>query len=184
MTSDVVTSLSPDELALYDRQIRLWGVGTQQLIRQAKVALIVGRQELLFQEILKNLLLNGIGRIALYLLPCDFSSTNGSIFTNLSEWAADLNPTVSLIECSPSLIDYRQHDLVMLIELKEEEKVWLFGCFKSFHLRSSLLSTRPTCKESHTFGSLQKGPWGFWQMISVPRMPIGMKHGKKHSSSL
>ncbi|RKF56158.1 DNA damage tolerance protein RHC31 [Erysiphe neolycopersici] len=47
-----------DEIALYDRQIRLWGVQAQEKIRKAKVLLI--RMKALANEIAKNLVLAGI----------------------------------------------------------------------------------------------------------------------------
>ncbi|POS84603.1 hypothetical protein EPUL_003719 [Erysiphe pulchra] len=50
--------ISADEIALYDRQIRLWGVQAQEKIRNAKVLLI--RMKALASEIAKNLVLAGI----------------------------------------------------------------------------------------------------------------------------
>jgi ubiquitin-like 1-activating enzyme E1 A len=51
-------SITADEIALYDRQIRLWGVQAQENIRRAKV-LLVGIKGL-GNEIAKNLVLAGI----------------------------------------------------------------------------------------------------------------------------
>lgn len=53
-----VAGISADEIALYDRQIRLWGVQAQEKIRNAKVLLI--RMKALANEIAKNLVLAGI----------------------------------------------------------------------------------------------------------------------------
>jgi len=53
--------ISADEIALYDRQIRLWGVKAQENIRSANVLLISVKA--LGTEIAKNLILNGIGSI-------------------------------------------------------------------------------------------------------------------------
>jgi ubiquitin-like 1-activating enzyme E1 A len=53
----------PDEIALYDRQIRLWGIQAQERIRSSKVLLISVRA--LSNEVAKNLVLAGIGSITL-----------------------------------------------------------------------------------------------------------------------
>jgi ubiquitin-like 1-activating enzyme E1 A len=51
-------SITADEIALYDRQIRLWGVQAQENIRAANI-LLVGIKGL-GNEIAKNLVLAGI----------------------------------------------------------------------------------------------------------------------------
>lgn len=48
----------PDEIALYDRQIRLWGIKAQEKIRNARILLITIRA--LGAEVAKNLVLAGI----------------------------------------------------------------------------------------------------------------------------
>lgn len=58
MTAD---EISKDEIALYDRQIRLWGVQAQENIRKAKILLISAKA--LANEIAKNLVLAGIGSL-------------------------------------------------------------------------------------------------------------------------
>lgn len=52
-----------DEIALYDRQIRLWGMQAQQKIRNANVLLIT--MKALANEIAKNLVLAGIGSLTI-----------------------------------------------------------------------------------------------------------------------
>ncbi|RMZ83590.1 hypothetical protein DV738_g946, partial [Chaetothyriales sp. CBS 135597] len=54
-----VEPISADEIALYDRQIRLWGVKAQEKIRSANI-LLVGIKGL-GNEIAKNLVLAGVG---------------------------------------------------------------------------------------------------------------------------
>ncbi|KAJ9612127.1 E1 ubiquitin-activating protein aos1 [Cladophialophora chaetospira] len=51
--------ISADEIALYDRQIRLWGMAVQEKLRQANV-LLIGIKGL-GSEIAKNLVLAGVG---------------------------------------------------------------------------------------------------------------------------
>ena len=55
--------LSADEMALYDRQIRLWGAQAQERIRSANVLLISLRA--LGTEIAKNLTLAGISSLTI-----------------------------------------------------------------------------------------------------------------------
>jgi len=55
--------ITADEIALYDRQIRVWGLEAQNRIRSANV-LLVGLKAL-GTEIAKNLILNGIGSITI-----------------------------------------------------------------------------------------------------------------------
>jgi len=50
-----------DEIALYDRQIRLWGMQAQERLRNANILLV--NIKALGNEIAKNLVLAGIGSI-------------------------------------------------------------------------------------------------------------------------
>lgn len=53
--------LSEDEIALYDRQIRLWGLAAQTNMRIAKVLLVnIGS---IGTEVAKNIVLSGIGHL-------------------------------------------------------------------------------------------------------------------------
>ncbi|KAJ5445067.1 Ubiquitin/SUMO-activating enzyme E1 [Penicillium cf. griseofulvum] len=56
-------SISADEIALYDRQIRLWGVHAQEKIRSANILLITVKA--LANEVAKNLVLAGIGSLTI-----------------------------------------------------------------------------------------------------------------------
>jgi ubiquitin-like 1-activating enzyme E1 A len=55
--------LSADEIALYDRQLRLWGMEAQNRMRKAHVLLITIKA--LGNEIAKNLVLAGIGSLTI-----------------------------------------------------------------------------------------------------------------------
>lgn len=57
------SSLSRDEIALYDRQIRLWGAQAQERIRSANILLISLRA--LGTEIAKNLTLAGVSSLTI-----------------------------------------------------------------------------------------------------------------------
>ncbi|TQV92609.1 hypothetical protein V2A60_009083 [Cordyceps javanica] len=56
-------SISADEIALYDRQIRLWGMAAQAKIQGANILLITMRA--LANEVAKNLVLAGIGSLTI-----------------------------------------------------------------------------------------------------------------------
>ncbi|KAG2412707.1 hypothetical protein HFD88_010264 [Aspergillus terreus] len=56
-------SISADEIALYDRQIRLWGVKAQEKLRSANILLITFKA--LANEVAKNLVLAGIGTLTI-----------------------------------------------------------------------------------------------------------------------
>ncbi|KAK4165380.1 DNA damage tolerance protein RHC31 [Cladorrhinum sp. PSN259] len=62
-TAPAVSSngISADEIALYDRQIRLWGMKAQEKIRNANILIIT--MKALANEIAKNLVLAGIGSL-------------------------------------------------------------------------------------------------------------------------
>jgi ubiquitin-like 1-activating enzyme E1 A len=62
-TTYVAPGLSADELALYDRQIRLWGAQAQERIRNAHILLVSLRA--LGTEIAKNLTLAGISSLTI-----------------------------------------------------------------------------------------------------------------------
>ncbi|TDZ60692.1 DNA damage tolerance protein RHC31 [Colletotrichum trifolii] len=58
-----VNGMSADEIALYDRQIRLWGMKAQEKIRSANILIIT--MKALANEIAKNLVLAGIGSLTI-----------------------------------------------------------------------------------------------------------------------
>ncbi|QPH12654.1 hypothetical protein C2857_004915 [Epichloe festucae Fl1] len=56
-------TVSADDVALYDRQIRLWGMAAQQKIQNAHILLVTMRG--LAHEVAKNLVLAGVGSVTL-----------------------------------------------------------------------------------------------------------------------
>ncbi|KAL1894699.1 E1 ubiquitin-activating protein aos1 [Sporothrix stenoceras] len=60
---DARSGMTEDEIALYDRQIRLWGMRAQEKLRSAHVLLVTVRA--LGNEIAKNLVLAGIGSLTI-----------------------------------------------------------------------------------------------------------------------
>ncbi|PJF17557.1 hypothetical protein PSACC_02671 [Paramicrosporidium saccamoebae] len=105
--------LSKEDEALYDRQIRLWGRDAQQKIRNGQVV-IGGQFTGVAHEIVKNLVLKGIGKIMLLTWGNDSEaqsqtldtssflfrpegSTNLDIARGIVSQAALMNPTVELV---------------------------------------------------------------------------------------
>ncbi|KAI9661666.1 MAG: hypothetical protein M1821_008904 [Bathelium mastoideum] len=98
--------ISADEIALYDRQIRLWGVQAQEKIRSANILLVSIRA--LANEIAKNLVLAGIRSITLVDhevvtqddLGSQFLVSEADVGQNRAEAAAiqirKLNPRVAV----------------------------------------------------------------------------------------
>ena len=104
------TTISADDIALYDRQIRLWGVEAQKKIQSANV-LLVGMKAL-GNEIAKNLVLAGIGALTIMDhglvteedLSAQFLVTAANINQNRAQAALPqlqkLNPKVALFQDS------------------------------------------------------------------------------------
>ncbi|KAF1915532.1 hypothetical protein BDU57DRAFT_451855 [Ampelomyces quisqualis] len=100
------SNISADEIALYDRQIRLWGVQAQEKIRTANILIVSIKA--LANEIAKNLVLAGIGSITLADhevvtdedLGAQFFISEADIGKNRAEAAAPqvqkLNPRVKV----------------------------------------------------------------------------------------
>ncbi|KZF19181.1 hypothetical protein L228DRAFT_241853 [Xylona heveae TC161] len=99
-------TISADEIALYDRQIRLWGVKAQEKLRTANILLI--SMKALANEVAKNLVLAGIGSLTIVdhelVSPDDLCSqffiTDDDVGKNRADAAAPhirkLNPRVTL----------------------------------------------------------------------------------------
>ncbi|KAI1085656.1 hypothetical protein F5B20DRAFT_519231 [Whalleya microplaca] len=107
-------SLSAEDIALYDRQLRLWGMEAQQKIQCANVVLIT--MKALANEIAKNLVLAGIGSLTVVDdklvteadLGAQFFLSEEDIGQNRAQAAAEriqkLNPRVKVIADSGSIM--------------------------------------------------------------------------------
>ncbi|KAI0013626.1 hypothetical protein F4779DRAFT_562457 [Xylariaceae sp. FL0662B] len=107
-------TLSAEDIALYDRQLRLWGVEAQQKIQSANVVLIT--MKALANEIAKNLVLAGIGSLTVVDdqivteadLGAQFFLSEENIGQSRAQAAAEriqkLNPRVKVIADSGSIM--------------------------------------------------------------------------------
>ena len=136
MTASDSNKLSADEIALYDRQIRLWGMAAQANMRSARVLLVnIGS---IGTEVAKNVVLSGIGN--LYVLDehvvreedlgCQFLLTKGDVGAQRAQACLprlqDLNPRVNLqVDCAALASKPREFfqgfDLIVATELRSEE---------------------------------------------------------------
>lgn len=73
--STSMRALTGEEQALYDRQIRLWGVEAQRKLASSHVLLVCDMTCVLAQEIAKNIVLAGIARLVVQK-PVDDSAEN------------------------------------------------------------------------------------------------------------
>ncbi|VEU24181.1 DEKNAAC105392 [Brettanomyces naardenensis] len=144
MTEDNTKSLTEDEIKLYDRQIRLWGVEAQGNLRNSRILLInltsVG------VEICKNLVLGGVGGITVvdgsFVLEQDLnvnffidSSSVGQLKVKASERRIEeLNPRVNLVTIGQNWAELgnlegfiKDFDMVVATGLNEDEILTING---------------------------------------------------------
>ena len=130
--SGISINTNPDEIALYDRQIRLWGVQAQERIRSAKVLLISVKA--LGTEIAKNLILGGIQSLTIldsgiitdddlgaqYFLRDEDVGQNRAVAA--TPRLQELNPRVSVIADTSNILEkpqefYSLFDMVIACDL-------------------------------------------------------------------
>lgn len=90
--------LTGEEAAVYDRQIRLWGVGAQRRLGAAKVLITGACNSALAQEVAKNVVLAGVGGVTLHVRG-DADGGGAFLGARLGEAAAalaDINPLVEV----------------------------------------------------------------------------------------
>ncbi|CAI4053958.1 hypothetical protein N7582_005862 [Saccharomyces uvarum] len=130
--------LSEDEIALYDRQIRLWGMAAQANMRSARVLLI--NLGAIGSEVSKSIVLSGIGHLTILDSHRVTEEDLGSQFfvgsEDVGQWKLDaakeriqdLNPRVELKFDKQLLHEkdetfFQQFDLVVATEMKADEAI-------------------------------------------------------------
>ncbi|KAI8111662.1 hypothetical protein M9435_004161 [Picochlorum sp. BPE23] len=136
MEETKMEGLTAEEAAVYDRQLRVWGVEAQQRLRSAKV-LVLGCSGAAM-EVIKNLALAGVGSIVLVDERTIGQVNQGNFLISsemdenrlLSEASAcslrEMNPLVKIDHSDKSLTDFL-----------ENEQVENFGIVLAFDLSSS-----------------------------------------------
>ncbi|KAI9847796.1 MAG: hypothetical protein M1837_001689 [Sclerophora amabilis] len=124
--------ISADEIALYDRQIRLWGVKAQEKLRTANILLITIKA--LANEVAKNLVLAGVGSLTIVDhepvtendLCSQFFVSEADVGKNRAEAAAPhirkLNPRVAVLVDTEDIrikqpMYYMPYDIIIATEL-------------------------------------------------------------------
>ncbi|CCE63868.1 hypothetical protein TPHA_0G00300 [Tetrapisispora phaffii CBS 4417] len=143
------STLSADEIALYDRQIRLWGMAAQARMRHAKVLLInLGS---IGTEITKNIVLSGIGSLTILddheveenNLGTQFfldSESVGKLRLDVTQARIkDLNPRVKLEFDTANFKNkdekyFKQFDLVIGTELTTNEIFYINSITRNFNI--------------------------------------------------
>lgn len=142
-------SLSNDEIALYDRQIRLWGLDGQRKIKTANILLI--NLSAVGTEISKNLVLGGIGSLFIIdnhdVTDADFeaqfyiSEEDKGLkrVTSAKEKIQDLNPRVKLQISEEDFHDktqewFCQFNLVIATELSKNDIIYVNSITRKFNI--------------------------------------------------
>lgn len=132
----MISEITVQEAALYDRQIRLWGMDAQTRMRSTNI-LIIGMNGLA-NEVIKNLVLAGIGNLTLLSdatvgdVGCQFFTRMGDVGYKLDSALPRiqaLNPTVKVVADTRSWreveIDYfKQFQIILLCSGDQEDLVW------------------------------------------------------------
>lgn len=91
--------LTGEEAAVYDRQIRLWGLDAQRRLAASTVLITGAANSMLAQELAKNVVLAGVASLTLCAAPPDAPGAGGFLGADLAAAAASLgaiNPLVAV----------------------------------------------------------------------------------------
>jgi ubiquitin-like 1-activating enzyme E1 A len=105
--------LTGEEAALYDRQIRLWGLDAQRRLAGASVLIVGATASLLAQELSKNLVLAGIAQLTLTAPEDSRNASGGFLGGDVNACVAslaDINPLVkvSVLDHTPDVASLMQ----------------------------------------------------------------------------
>lgn len=143
--------LTTDEIALYDRQIRLWGVNTQVRLSTAKILVI--NASAVGMEIIKNLVLGGINTIdisdvsvvksedfsAQFFLPNDESIIGQTKLPLVIDNIKDLNNRVTINPHTQYFqewerVKFKKYDLIIGTELNKQEIIAINDISRQFRI--------------------------------------------------
>lgn len=162
-----MTKLTNDEIALYDRQIRLWGLEAQAKIKTAKILVI--NLSAVGTEIVKNLMLGGVGSLSIiddhkissedllsqyYILERDIGKYR---LDSAAEKVQELNPRVKFVTHTESVDDrpqewFAQYDLVVATQLTQKQILRVNGFTRA--LKIPFYSTGVSGLYGHVFVDL------------------------------
>lgn len=123
--------LTGEEAALYDRQIRLWGVDAQRRLSASSVLIAGQVTSFLVQELAKNLLLTGIQRIGLYAHSTSTKQNAGFLGGSLEsmiESLREMNPLVDVCAVNDILAAVPHYTMVCASGMAVDEERGISSC--------------------------------------------------------
>jgi len=155
------TEISEDEAALYDRQIRLWGVSAQKKLRNCNV-LIAGINGI-GSEIVKNIVLSGVNSMTLLDNKLITSSdTTSNLFTRRSIGKNRSEVALKYVQSLNPMVCVKYDDS----ELEEKPKEWFSGyqvvCLANYD-KQTMIRVNNICNELNIkfFAACNWGYFGF-----------------------
>ena len=133
--SDTSRQLTGEEAALYDRQIRLWGLEAQRKLSSSSVLILGDITSLLAQELSKNIVLAGVARLC--LTPetrSNFTATEdkpaqqttsflGSDLQSILTSLRDMNPHVEVTTSIEEELDFSTYSVVCVLGVGKSKSV-------------------------------------------------------------
>ncbi|RUS23387.1 hypothetical protein BC937DRAFT_92505 [Endogone sp. FLAS-F59071] len=173
--------ITEDEAALYDRQIRLWGLEAQQRMRNSNI--LVAGMRALSNEVCKNLVLAGVGAITILDheavtaedLGAQFFLTEADLGKNRAQAAAErvrlLNPRVTITAdtdhvSSKSKEFLADFDVVCLINNPDSKTLAAHSFLTSRHPQPRSYASTPFAAPTKELFMLQ-GPQACWDIFSA-----------------
>lgn len=117
--------LTGEEAALYDRQIRLWGLAAQRKLAAAHVLLVGAACTPLGHEVAKNVVLAGIARLAV-CVPDGARSEPGFLgpdVDSMVEGLREMNPHVEIAVLDAVLPHVKKFNVVCVLGMAREEEL-------------------------------------------------------------
>lgn len=116
--------LTGEEAALYDRQIRLWGLEAQRKLASAHVLLAGTSCSLLGHELAKNIVLSGVARLG--LCAAGKAPSPGFLGSDINATALslrDMNPHVDVSVVDEVLPHIQEFSIVCIIGMTRKEEL-------------------------------------------------------------
>jgi ubiquitin-like 1-activating enzyme E1 A len=156
--------ISSEEVELYDRQIRIWGIEAQKRLRSSSI-LITGATGL-SAEAAKNLALAGIGRIVLAIpenskkraQACFFPSSDPELYRAK---VAELNPNIKVERATGEISDMIKGVDCVILANNESIETWI---------RVNEICRRENAK---CFCAVQIGFYGFMLVSNTSIFAVG-----------
>lgn len=132
--SDTSRQLTGEEAALYDRQIRLWGLEAQRKLSSSHVLILGDVTSLLAQELSKNIVLAGVARLCITVTEKDSTATKddqtqqttgflGNDLQSIITSLRDMNPHVEVTTSDEEALDFSTYSVVCVLGLDKIKNI-------------------------------------------------------------